>query len=591
MVGQKQTRWRDQDLVTPLSLLMAAALILPPLQTQAWWLILPGLICVMLRWRLPSLLLILGGSLYADSWIAGVYFLLLLVLMLVRFSSPGQQAFRWAFLILLQATPLMLVLALLFGGADNRLSGANLSGSFGTGISGRMAPGTVSQLVANTDLAMRVRFEDGVSLKPEQLYWRGIVMENFNGRFWSRALPLEFITDSTPAPDSIHYEVTLEPNQQLWMFALHQPHPTQAGIYLDRRDVLIAAEPLRQRVRYTVASNLTPDAELELSEQDRRRNLALPESNNPQTREWVAALRMQYPDAHELTQALLLHFNREPFYYTMSPPLTGEQSVDDFMFGTRQGFCEHYASALTFALRAAGIPARVVTGYQGGRFNALTGHWSVYQYNAHAWVEAWYPDQGWVQLDPTRYIAPQRIDGGMDAWLATLPEEELDTRARLRLQLAGIPGVSVVLDALEAVDFLWNQSVFDDSGNLRTEQINQWLEARGLQDAPLWLMALLLLAVGLRAMTTRVDTRRSSAAALTPYLKFDKQLRKLGLGRRPDETLSAHLHRLASLCPEHAHELTRLAHQLSAAVYGHSDAPFAQDYKQLLRAIRDTAKA
>lgn len=586
MVSATYKRWQDQDPVIPASLVLAAALILPPLQTQAWWLLLPCLICVMLGWRVPALVLMLGASLYADSWVSGIYFLLLLLLLLTRSSVGLDHPLRRAGLSLVQSAPLVILLALLVAGASDRLPDADRSGRAPTGISERMAPGTVSELVADSRLAMQVRFDNDIRLPADQLYWRGLVLENFDGQAWSRAMPPEFVLDADPSPDSIRYQVSLEPHRQIWLFGLHQARTSQAGIYLDNRDVLVALEPVRQRKRYRVYSDLQPESVPVLSDEERRRNLALPPHSNPQTQTWVKALQARYPDAQTLTQALLSHFNQQAFYYTWTPPVTGEHSVDDFLFSTRQGFCEHYAAALAFALRVAGIPARVVAGYQGGRYNALTGHWSVYQYNAHAWVEAWYPQQGWVQLDPTLAIAPERIEGGIDAWLATVPEEQLDARARLRLQLAAIPGISDTLDALEALEYTWDQTMFDDNGDLRTEQVTQWLEQRGLGDAPLWLMALLLLGVGLRAMAGKPAVAAITVAALKPYRQFDRQLRKLGLGRLPGETIDTHLHRVARQCPQQSQDLCRLAQQLSSAVYGQGQMPAPDVYQVLYRAIR-----
>ncbi|MEX2333810.1 MAG: DUF3488 and transglutaminase-like domain-containing protein, partial [Pseudohongiella sp.] len=381
-------------------------------------------------------------------------------------------------------------------------------------------------------------------LQPQDLYWRGLVLEAFDGRSWSRSNRLEFdldpVPDGVPANEQLRYLVTLEPARQFWLYGLHQAYVMRPQTYRDARGVLVTSDMIRQRVRYPVTS-IPPQPELTLDADTRQRNLALPTNSNPQTRQWVQALRSQYTNDRSLTDAVLRQFTEQNFYYTLTPGQNSEQSVDDFLFSTRQGYCEHYASALTFVLRTAGIPARIVAGYQGGNYNPITGHWSVYQYNAHAWVEAWFPGSGWQQLDPTRYIAPERIQLGMDAWLSSLDTSRdpgVDRNTRLRLQLAAIPGYQSVRNTLDALQYGWNLSMYDDQGNLRTEDLSDWLDGQGLGNLPVWLLALLLVAVCVRAMWSGRRGRQKLSPAMREYLRLDAKLRKQSLGREPGETIA-----------------------------------------------------
>lgn len=580
------------DLVIPATLMSAIALILPPLQTQAWWLILPCLISLILRWHTFAFVLLFAAMSYADSWAAGAYFLGLSLLLLMRMhSNPTASSMvqlSSALRQVLLATPILLVIVLLMLAVGARWSDRGSPSRASTGISDTMTPGSVSELVNDSSLAMRVRFNDDESpLEPADLYWRGLVMEGFDGRTWSRTNRLQF--DLNPVPDEVPqsrrltYLVTLEPMRQFWLYGLHQAYAWRPQTFRDTRGMLVTADMIRQRVRYPVTST-PPPAELTLSDETRQVNVALPANSNPHTREWVDTLRSQYYDDRAFADAVMRHFNQEAFFYTLTPAANGENSVDDFLFNTREGFCEHYAGALTFTLRAAGIPARVVAGYQGGDFNPITGHWTVYQYNAHAWVEAWFPDSGWVQLDPTAQVAPERIRLGIDAWLASLTstaENNLDRDTRLRLQLAAIPGYQSVRNSLDALQYGWNLSMYDNEGNLRTEDLSDWLDGQGMGNLPVWLLAALLVAVGLRATWSGRQARQKLSPAMRQYLRLDARLRKLGLGRRRPETIAAHLERVGANWPESMDKWQKLGIMLSESEYRASAADRTPEQEDL----------
>lgn len=571
------SRKHSQDLVIPAALIAAIALILPALQAQPWWLILPCLICLILRWRTLAFVLMFAAISYADSWAAGLYYLGLSLLLLMRMhSNPvagSVTQLTGALRQVVLSLPILVVIVMLAAGA--RWTDQRTPAQTSTGVSDTMTPGSVSELINDSNLAMRVRFTEGSSdLQPQDLYWRGLVLENFDGRTWSRNSRLVFDLDPLPAEvaQRQQYLVTLEPNRQFWLYGLHQAYTPRPRTYRDARGMLVTADMVRQRVRYPVTS-ITPPPELVLSDESRDRNLALPlpADSNPQTRQWVSELRLDYVDDREFTSAVLRHFNDEAFFYTLTPALNTEVQIDDFLFNTREGFCEHYAGALTFMLRAAGIPARVVAGYQGGDFNPITGHWTVYQYNAHAWVEAWFADSGWERLDPTAWVAPERISLGIDAWLESMlvdSENNPGRDIRQRLQLAAIPGYRSVRHSLDALQYSWNLSMYDNAGNLRTDDLNDWLEQQGLGNLPVWLLAALLMFVGMRATWGGRQRRHRLSPAVREYLRLDARLGKMGLGRRPSETMKAHMERVGDNCPGTSDRWQKLGLMLSEAAYG-----------------------
>jgi hypothetical protein len=580
------------------AILLGLGLLLPPMQGMAWWLILPCLITLVAGWRLSAFVILLGCYLFAETVAAGVYLFLLTVLVLMSIVAGRARAFgsdadgsdisRLTTVVSLLAlsTPVFLLLMALLVGAGARLAERQSSGSMQTGISESMSPDSVTRLVASTDLAFRVQFSDEYQAQPlpaSLLYWRGVVLENFDGKTWLRDPQLELNLAEPPleAPGNsieVSYEVTQEPHRAFWLYGLHEAWVNKNNVYRDTRGMLVNSIPVRQRIRYPVTSYVyalqaTAQGAAEVPELDaitRARNLALPEGNNPQSLQWAQTLRQQFDDDAALTQFVLEHFFINNFYYTVTPPAMAEQGIDDFLFNHRQGFCGHYASALSFVLRAAGIPARVVGGYQGGEFNTISNHLSVYQYNAHAWVEAWYPGQGWVQHDPTAWVAPQRIDLGMEAWLQESASADfLNEPWQQRLQQ--VPGLLQAVQLLQALAYESDRWLFDDQGELRTDALSLWLEQRGLGELPVWLMAAVLMFVILRTLSLRGHTQASTSAALRLYMKFDAAMGKQGLGRSPGETMNNHLARIASAKPASAEKIATLSALLDAYIYAETD--------------------
>lgn len=590
---------RNQDMLVPATLIVTFLLVLPPLQSQAWWLVIPGLIFLILRWHTMTFLLIFAAITYADSWWSVAYFLLIILLLFMRMHSRHDSG-NWDKLIstvkqFLLTIPVLLVMMAVMAAAGSQWSERNRTGNSMTGISDSMTPGTISNLVNDNSLAMRVRFESENNIQPESLYWRGLVFEDFDGRTWSRNQQLDFDIDPIPATvpeeERLRYLVTLEPNNQTWLYGLHQAYPFRPRTYRDHRGMIVTSDVIRQRVRYPVTS-IPPQSTGTLSEALRERNLTLPENGNIQARLLANNLREAFADDRVLVEAVLAYFNQHSFFYTLTPALNGEQKVDDFLFNTREGFCEHYAGAMAFLLRAAGIPARVVAGYLGGSYNNVTGHWQVAQYNAHAWVEAWIPGEGWQRFDPTAAVAPERVINGLDAWLSSLSAEQqqmMDRETRLRLFMASVPGYRAVSEMFQALQYTWNLSMYDGEGNLRTEDLSTWLQRRGLENLPVWLLVLLLIAVGLRAMMPGWGQRASMSPAIKAYLQLNKSLKKKGLDRKHAETITAHLHRVAQEKEDLADKCDELATLISASEYGEQNID-AKSFKHKMLALKVALK-
>jgi transglutaminase-like putative cysteine protease len=323
--------------------------------------------------------------------------------------------------LMLLAVPLGVALFLFFPRWGSPLWGVpERSLDSKTGLSDTMTPGSIQALFMDDSPAFRVMFDAAIPPN-EDRYWRGPVMWNFNGRQWEvgRSWGRALEAGDLPPLEGVdyRYEVQLEPHERHWLFALDYPafKPPEAR-RLTRDFQLLTRRAVTRLMTYEVASDRDHLDSLELERTLRSMALDLPEGFNPRTRDLMAEWRAETPSDPALVRRVLTHFNEAPFRYTLNPPLLSRHSVDEFLFDTREGFCEHYASAFAIMMRMAGIPARVVTGYQGGWFNERSGYLLVRQSDAHAWAEVWLEGVGWTRIDPTAAVAPSRVeDGALDA--------------------------------------------------------------------------------------------------------------------------------------------------------------------------------
>lgn len=283
-----------------------------------------------------------------------------------------------------------------------------------SGLSDSMSPGSIQNLFMDDSPAFRAEFTGPIP-ESSELYWRGPVFWRFNGETWKGGFYAQNIANSDipkPSPDSWSYTVQLEPNERNWLFALDYPVsvPTDSRLTLDFQ--LIRRDPVTQLIQYEITSNPDFIDAPELSGPLRLQALDLPNDRNPRTARLVEQWRRDTPDDQEFIRRVLDHFNQEPFHYSLEAPLLGANSVDEFLFDTRTGYCEHYASAFAVMMRMADIPTRIVTGYQGGWYSDLGNYVLVRQSDAHAWTEVWLPASGWTRVDPTAAVSPLRIQQG-----------------------------------------------------------------------------------------------------------------------------------------------------------------------------------
>jgi transglutaminase-like putative cysteine protease len=366
------------------------------------------------------LYVLLGGAFLFDQTLPVALWALVVVTMslmtLIRLQQPVTWRVTWRLgaEILLKAVPLLVLLYVLFPRMGGTLWGMpNDAYSGRTGISDEMRPGSIRSVSESSEVALRVDFLGATPPAARDQYWRGLVLWGYDGLTWRRNVPATGSEPLQALSPPLQYQVTLEPSHRHWLFALDLPVAVSERVQPRPGYTLWRAAPVSERITYVVTSH-TRYTTGPLTTPERSAALALPDIS-PRVREFADRLRAQHADPVARAQEVLNYFRNEEFFYTLTPPLLGGDPVDEFLFETRRGFCEHYAGAYAVLMRAAGIPARVVVGYQGGELNPTGNYLIVRQYDAHAWTELWFPERGWVRIDPTAAVAPERVELGFDA--------------------------------------------------------------------------------------------------------------------------------------------------------------------------------
>jgi transglutaminase-like putative cysteine protease len=538
--------------------------------------------------------LIITGFLFDQSLLTGIYMIGVVVVMTATLLSlgisPGPSSsmsiaphLHRAGVLVAQAVPLMLVLFLLFPRIPGPIWGLPKDAHAAvTGLSDDMSPGSISSLTQSDAVAFRVRF-DNKAPPVSKLYWRGPVLDRTDGRRWTRGersvhpSPVRLAQRDQP----IDYEVTIEAHGKRWLFALDMPAQTPANSGYTRQLELRTRRDVRERRTYRMRSYLNYTLE-----PDRARTssstLELPPGRHLRARKLALGWRRELRNPDAVVLRALKWFQTQGFVYSLSPPLMLGDPVDEFLFGSRQGFCEHYASSFVVMMRAAGIPARVVTGYLGGEFNPLSGHMVVRQRDAHAWAEVWLDNRGWMRVDPTSVVSPTRIDQGIDA---AIPP----TLGPLALGLTPSGEVANALrhlrQAIDAVQTRWNSWVLGYGPNKQ----RRFLSGLGFGDSGYSAMIITLtlaMAILLSIIALWMLRRRSKPDLLrTTYEAFCRKLARRGLARDIHEGPWDYAHRTTAQRPDLGNAIHAITHNYVNLRYAKVSGNSAEKVAQLKQQI------
>ncbi len=515
------------------------------------------------------------SSLLREQYLWSLPYMLTAVLLIItawlRVSAVAREPVRSSFAtggrLLLYAAPLAVTMWIFFPRIATPFWAVPMdTGTATSGLSDTMSPGDISSLSLSNTVAFRATFTDRIP-RPRDRYWRGLVLSHFNGRTWAGNDPFVGASPDEQVAglgDPIFYEVTLEPTRQQWVFALDIPYTwTLPRTTMGPQQQLWRATPIDQRVAYEAMSYLDYRTDERLSERARLWYSRIPADQNTRTQALARQMRAEAVSETAFIDAVLARFHNEEYFYTLEPPPLGSNPVDRFLFETQRGFCEHYASAFAVMMRAAGIPARIVLGYQGGEMNPLGGHMIVRQSDAHAWTEVWLEGSGWRRIDPTAAVAPDRIESGS----GSAAFDGVGLTGGLFSSTAIWHRLTMTWDAMNAK---WNEWVLG-YGPENQERFMEWL---GMDDpswrkmllTPIAVVAGLLMLLSVALMLRYMAPKRDRAAAL--YRRFVK---KIGLLQQTGETPAAFAQRAALESAYPAEIIDQITKTYLNARYGPAD--------------------
>jgi protein-glutamine gamma-glutamyltransferase len=490
-------------------------------------------------------------------------------------SMPVREAARATAKMFLQALPLAVLLFLFFPRLPGQFWAVPARDRAMTGLSEEMTPGDVSELSLSSAIAFRVRFEDDPP-PPRERYWRGPVLHQFDGRTWRRVATPFAPQDVVSSGPTYRYRISLEPQERNWVFPLDMVTGWDRERAFRTGDFQLFARQSQITVLTSFELESTPQyiTTTQLRQDLRHWDTYLPENRNVRTLALARRMREEAGSDEAFIESVLTRFRSEEFFYTLQPPALDANAVDDFLFNSKRGFCEHFASAFTVMARAAGIPARVVTGYQGGEFNAMGGYFIVRQSDAHAWSEVWLEGRGWQRIDPTAAIAPERIELGLDAALS-----EADTAPGRALRNTAF--ISKLRLAWDAANTFWNDEVVQFG-----QAQQRWLLQKLNFEDTRWeylIVALVLTLLGFfLALTSYLAWKfrpRSRDPVANVYEQMCRKLGKLGLPRQPHEGPNDYVARVAQSRPDLAAQLAELRTVYVGLRYG--PAPLATQLSRL----------
>lgn len=479
-------------------------------------------------------------------------------------NTRGEGRLRTLGVLGIGALPLLVVLFLFFPRLPPLWSVQLSSGQGTTGVSDSMSPGDFASLGQSTELAFRVEFEDN---RPQQqeLYWRGLVFSNFDGVTWrpspqqqqwrpSQQMPAWIANAFATVPDAAkntpaNYKIVLEPTQQNWLFGLDYPFSQRPDVRVTSDFTLLKDQPVTQQLRYDVLQFTPMRIDPILDERSRQLNLALPTDGNPQARALAKQLFAQSgSDPTRYINAIERWINQTEFRYTLSPPRLNTNRIDEFLFKTKAGFCEHYSSSFTFMLRAAGIPARVVAGYQGGELSRGGNVWEVRQKDAHAWTEVWLEGQGWVRVDPTSFVAPERVEQGMNAFTQSRGAAMFGNGAGAQFNYQQYQMLQALRRLSDQASYYWQKDVVGYDQDKQADSLLKWFNIRSIMEQIIWLATAAVTIMAILVLIIWQRRRKRWHPADRPLAQLSKRLSKRDklLARKDNEGQLAWLERLVN---------------------------------------------
>ncbi len=517
-------------------------------------------------------LLLYEQNIFMAAYIFIVCILLFSILVLT--NNPQQHllpTLKQSSNILLQAFPFMIVMFIFFPRLEApRWMFLNDSHAARIGLGNTLEPGSISRLGQSDELVFRVRFSGAIP-PPDQRYWRGPVFSHTDGKRWTQIKAAKNQPTTKPKFSGTPFVYTLlqEPQKQNWVFALDLPVKYPAETVRKANYQLLVSKNPQNRAEYQITSYTTYNTG-PINQKQMTDNLQLPEQPSKRVTDLVFKLQGSSKDPKQLIKNILDYFSNADFYYTLRPPLMPEKPIEAFLFEHRRGFCSHYATAFVYLMRIAKIPARVVTGYQGGKFNELGNFLEIRQANAHAWAEVWLDQEGWTRIDPTAAVAPERIEQDVNIDLQ-IAYGEVNF---LHNQNENILGKWLKHAGLmwDSVDYHWQRWII----NYTASNQKNLLQLLGIQR----LEMLGYLLIGIFSVLTSIliyimfyKNHRSDDMILSIYRRFCSKIATKGLIQTTGEGAKDFADRCRQKLPHLANQIDAITSLYLQIRYGKSNSP------------------
>lgn len=473
-----------------------------------------------------------------------------------------------------------------------------------TGISDSMTPGDIAELSKSDELAFTATFY-GELPKQNELYWRGLVLQNFDGKTWTQfpnklspeesreklLIKQKDIRDTlVKQGDGRKYQVIYEKTARLWLFSLSPVVKIKGDAVYGSDYRVMATKNILEPMMLTLTSFPEALREVNLPEKTRKQSLQLPDDGNPQSRALAKQLLADSSSTQDFINKVLNRYRQQMFYYTLRPPVSGDKNtIDNFLFNNKKGFCEHYAGSFVYMMRVAGIPARVVIGYQGGEWNKTGKFLTIRQYDAHAWTEVWLKNSGWLRFDPTGMVAPDRIEKNLEA---AVSEEGSFLEGKF-FSLSKYQWLKSLKNNVDSMQYSWRKFVLGYDDESQAEFLKKLFGELSIQKIAMIVAGFFIGIIVLWALFLGLGRKQSSEAIEHQlYRRFCKLLEKHGVKREPSQAPEEFSQFASSQLPGMANEINEFSSYYSELCYNSTPQGSLQEniktLKRLLKKIKNT---
>ncbi len=566
---------------------------------------------------LMGFFLAVTGLLYSQSLLMTSYVLVTITTIVSAMASLYFKnnnlafALKQGMILSLQTLPFMFALFILVPRIPPLWSVPTTDKNAMIGLSDSITPGDIAQLSQSDELVFRATFKERTP-PPEQRYWRSIVMSHFDGSTWSQQkhndlLPNNDITIDDlvrwhPTPSwldqpvketpAYQYDIIQEPSGKNWLFSLGPAYQSVAGSGITYNYRLIAREPINLRKAYSQKQIEGQETQDNLPYWLTQLNLQRPPSGNELSQNLGRKLAIKHQsNPLKIANELMTLFRTEQFFYTLKPLTLGKNAIDEFLFDTKQGFCSHYAGAFVYIMRAAGVPARLIAGYQGGELKEQERVIQVRQFDAHAWAEIWVPNQGWLRVDPTAAVSPERISQGLETAVA---EEGtfLANNPLSPIHFRHIALFNQMRLSWEYIEHQWQRSVLDYHQKKQEALFREFFGDRDIYISLAILLGIIISLLLLIICIILFWPKKNNQSELEKlYTIFCRVMAKKGFDRQPKEGPITFGNRIIHLNPELYNKISHITLLFSQLIYAQNiNKNIYQKLKDELKSLKKQVK-